>query len=165
MDAKEREIQPLDATDARRFLGAAKGTRLEALYTVAFNLGLRRGELLGLRWSDVDLENSSLRATQAVQRVGGKLPAAETKTESSRRTLTLPASVVTALRSHRARQFQERLVAGRAWQDCGLGSRAESGPPSSRGTCIAIWCESSNRPSTARPLLGHYTRCAQTCWP
>jgi integrase len=124
-----REIQPLDAADARRFLDTAKGTRLEALYTVALNLGLRRGELLGLRWSDIDLENSSLRVLQAVQRVGGKLAAAETKTVSSRRTLTLPLSVVATLRSHRARQLQERLIAGSAWQESGLVFTSRVGTP------------------------------------
>ncbi|MGH8903791.1 MAG: tyrosine-type recombinase/integrase [Egibacteraceae bacterium] len=49
------EIEPLSAEEARRLLEAAKGDRLEALYVVALTTGLRRGELLGLRWSDVDL--------------------------------------------------------------------------------------------------------------
>ena len=73
------EIRPLTAEEARRFLDAAKGERFEALYTLALFSGLRRGEILGLRWSDVDLEARALRVNQAIQRVGGKLRAAETQ--------------------------------------------------------------------------------------
>jgi integrase len=75
-----REIRPRDAAEARRLLDAAKGTRFEAAYMIALNLGPRRGEVLGLRWQDVDLESSTLRVTQALQRAGGKLQATETKT-------------------------------------------------------------------------------------
>ena len=114
------EFRSLTALEARRLLDAAKGTRLEALYTVALCEGLRRGELLGLRWQDIDLDNAHLRVMQAVQRVEGKLKAAETKTERSRRTLALPPSVVASLRRHHARQLQERLSAGPRWQDSGL---------------------------------------------
>ncbi len=65
-------IQPLSAADARRFLAAVKGHRLEALYSVALALGFRRGEALGLEWSAVDLERAVLSVTQTVQRVTGK---------------------------------------------------------------------------------------------
>lgn len=123
------EIQPLDAADARRFLDAAKGTRLEALYMVALTLGLRRGELLGLRWQDLALDRGTLRVNQAVQRVEGKLRTAETKTDTSRRTLSLPASVVAALRAHRTRQLEERLLAGADWRDSGLVFTSRVGTP------------------------------------
>jgi integrase len=114
------EIRPLQALEARRFLDAARGSRLEALYNVAVSLGLRRGELLWLRWQDLDLDRAKLRVMQAVQRIGGKLQAAETKTERARRTLALPPSVVASLRRHRIRQLQERLIAGLGWEDSGL---------------------------------------------
>ncbi len=63
---------------------------MEALYTLALNLGLRRGEILGLRWEDVDLDDAILRISQSLQRVEGKLRAAGTKTDRSRRTLAMP---------------------------------------------------------------------------
>jgi integrase len=123
------EIRPLTAEEARRFLQAAKGERFEALYTLALFSGLRRGEILGLRWSDVDLDARALRVNQAIQRVGGKLRAAETKTERSRRTIALPASVIAVLRAHRVRQLQERLIAGSLWQDSGLVFTSRIGTP------------------------------------
>jgi len=114
------EIQPLDDTEARGFLAAAKGTRFEALYVIALYLGMRRGEILGLRWQVLDLDRGTLLVNQAIQRVTGKLRAAEPKTKKSRRTLTLPASVVDSLRAHRTRQIEQRLQAGPSWQDLGL---------------------------------------------
>jgi integrase len=122
-------IRPLDDAEARRLLDAAKGTRFEAAYVIALNLGLRRGELLGLRWQDVNLDTATLRVNQAVQRVDGKLQAAETKTDSSRRNLSLPQSVVAALRAHRIRQLQERLLAGITRQDSGLVFTSHRGTP------------------------------------
>src|SRR5712692_11834776 len=62
------EIQPFTPDDARKFLAAAKGHRLEALYSVALTLGLRQGEALGLRWQDVDLPLGYLRVTKQLQR-------------------------------------------------------------------------------------------------
>jgi integrase len=123
------EIRPLEALQARRLLDAANKTRLEALYALALNLGLRRGEVLGLRWQDVDLDKARRRVMQAVQRVEGKLQAAETKTERSRRTLSLPPSVVASLRRHRIRQLQERLGAGTRWCDSGLVFTTGIGTP------------------------------------
>lgn len=123
------EIRPFGPYEARLFLEIAKGERFEALYVLALFSGLRRGEILGLRWSDVDLEKRSLRVNQALQRVGGELRAAETKTERSRRTLALPASLVTVLRAHRVRQLQERLAAGSSWRDSGLVFTSRIGTP------------------------------------
>src|SRR5262249_29851884 len=71
------EIRPLDPAQARRLLDAAKGTRLESAYVVALNLGLRRGEVLGLRWEDVDFDRGTLTVARSVQRVGGRLQASE----------------------------------------------------------------------------------------
>jgi len=124
-----REIKPLDATEARAVLDAAKGTRFEAAYTIALNLGLRRGEILGLRWQDIDFDRNTLRVAQALRRVDGKLQATETKTGRSRRTLSLPQSVVAALRTRRACQSREGLVAGNVWQDSELVFTTRKGTP------------------------------------
>lgn len=100
---------------AATFLAAARGDRLEALYLVTATLGLRLGEVLGLRWSDLDLEAGTLRVEQTVQRVGGRLIFKEPKTRKSRRKLTMPATVAQSLRAHRDRQRWEADRAG--WVD------------------------------------------------
>jgi integrase len=81
---------------------------------------MRQGELLGLRWADVDLDAARLHVSVAWQRRGeeqGGYALAEPKTASSRRQITLAPVAVDALRHHRARQLEERLGAGPAWQD------------------------------------------------
>lgn len=130
------EVKPLDPAQARKFLDAAKGERLEALYSVALSIGLREGEALGLRWSDVDLDKRQLSIRQSLQRVGGKrfgrpgkLQFVEPKTERSRRTLHMPDAIVRALPAHRVRQLQERLIAGSRWKENGLVFTTTIGTP------------------------------------
>lgn len=110
-------ITPLSVDHARALLAEAGNDRLRALYLVAVLTGLRQGEALGLRWCDVDLEARQLHVRNALQRVDGKLVLVEPKTERSRRLLALPDVVVAALREHRRRQLEERLVAGSSWVD------------------------------------------------
>lgn len=112
----EREIRPLSRADARAILGAVRGDRLEALFTVALALGLRQGEALGLRWQDVNLDGGTITVQRSLQRVGGEWLFLEPKTIRSRRTVPLPGPVTAAVREHRARQLQERLRLGPAWQ-------------------------------------------------
>ena len=118
--AVRTERRPLTPTQARALLTAAEGDRLEALYRVGLALGLRLGEALGLSWADVDLDAGTLRVRFALQRIGGTLTLKEPKTEKSRRSLTMPASLVAALRAHRVRQLEERLAAGPRWHESGL---------------------------------------------
>jgi len=107
------DIHPLDDDQARRFVAVARGARLEALFILAIYTGMRRGELLGVRWSDINLDKGALRVAQQLQRIRGQLVFSEPKSKKSRRTITLSASVVAALRAHRARQLEERLRAGK----------------------------------------------------
>jgi integrase len=123
------ETTPFSPLQARRFVDAIRGDRLEALYQIALTLGLRQGEVLGLRWEDVDLERRTLRIAVALQSVGGTLQLVTPKTSRSRRTLPLPAAVVAALHVHRAHQLEERLVAGSAWQEHGLVFTTQGGTP------------------------------------
>ncbi|WP_169951414.1 site-specific integrase [Microbispora sp. H11081] len=80
--------------------------------------GLRRGEALGLRWDDVDLDNGVLRVRQALQRQKGEgLKLVPLKTQRSRRTIRLPENLVKVLKEHRAEQAAECLAAGTAWNN------------------------------------------------
>jgi integrase len=123
------EVQPLSPDQTRTLLEAIKGDRLEALYTVALAMGLRQGEALGLRWQDVDLETGRLSVRMALQRVEGTFQLVELKTDRSRRTLTLPGVALHALRAHRTRQLEERLIAGEQWQEYGLVFATMQGKP------------------------------------
>jgi integrase len=117
---EQQEIQPFTRVDAQRFLQAIKGDRLEALYSVALTMGLRQGEALGLRWRDVDLDMGYIRLTRQLQRVNHKYELVELKTARSRRTLAVPAAIVSGLHEHNARQEAERDAAGRRWHDTDL---------------------------------------------
>src|SRR5262245_34721814 len=79
---------------------------------VAVTTGMRRGELLGLRWSDIDLKAARLTVNQSLERLQGKTVFKSPKTKTSRRTITLPALTVEALTKHRAAQAEERLRLG-----------------------------------------------------
>ena len=82
-----KEMHPLSASEARKLLEAARGHRLEALYVLAVHTGMRRGELLGLKWSDVDLENATVRVRRTLTHTdnGCRLALGEPKTKKSRR--------------------------------------------------------------------------------
>ncbi len=110
--ATRYEIRPFTTDEARRFLAAIKGDRLEALYSVALTMGLRQGEALGLRWQDIDLDMGYIRVSKQLQRLDGKLQLVDLKTDRSRRTLVIPASIVDGLRQHKVRQAEERAATG-----------------------------------------------------
>jgi integrase len=115
---------------ARAFLASIRAHRLYALFAVAIALGLRKGEILGLSWSDVELEAGRLHVRRTLQRVRGDKGArvfAEPKSERSRRTIELPQVIVDALKAHRVRQLEERLAAGGEWRDSGLVFAGASG--------------------------------------
>lgn len=95
---------PLSLEQARALLDAVRGDRYEALYRITLSLGLRRGEVLGLRIVDVDLKRRELRINGALQRVRGKLVRTTPKTRTSVRTLSLPEAVYQSLREHLQRQ-------------------------------------------------------------
>lgn len=102
------EVRAVSIDDARLILGAVKGDRLEALFTVALTLGLRSGECLGLRWADIDLDGKTLAVQRGLQRVRGEWLFADPKTARSKRTIPLPEGVAASLRQHRSRQLQEK---------------------------------------------------------
>ena len=117
----ESEAQALTVEQARQVLEAARGHRLEVLLVVAVVMGLRRGELIGLQWRDIDLEKGLLQVCRTVVRVPGHgLVVSEPKTASGRRTIKLPAFVIDVLKRHRTEQAEKRLAAGPAWHEQGI---------------------------------------------
>lgn len=108
----------LDLDEARRLLNAVEGHPLEALVTVALCLGLRKGEILALKWSNVDLVIGTLTVSATLsRRTGHGLVETEPKTERSRRTVPLPEVCIRVLKEHRLSQLETRLAAGDAWAD------------------------------------------------
>jgi len=126
--AKARpQLAPLSAEDARAFLAATSDDRFGPLYALAIATGLRQGELLALRWADVDLDAATLAVNHTLTR--GSRVLAEPKTERARRTLRLGSEAVLALREQRRRQLEERLAAGRRWHDGGFIFTTPAGDP------------------------------------
>lgn len=170
----------LSTVQARALLTAARDERLEALYVLAVYLGLRRGEVLGLRWADVDLDEARLQVVQTLQRVDGALRFLPPKSWHSRRSVPLPVPCVEALRQHRGAQGRERLAAGAEWSDTGLvftttfGTpiepdnlrrswdriRSATGDPPARfhdlrHTCVSLLLDAGVPPHVVREIIGH----------
>ncbi len=107
-------MRALTPDQVRQVLTAAEGDPLEALYVLAIVTGMRQGELLALRWQDVDLQRGTLQVVATLEERAGQSPRlAETKTRRSRRQVTLSATAVHALgRHHSARRAQSALLPG-----------------------------------------------------
>jgi integrase len=116
---RRREITPLTPEQARRLIETSVEDRYRALWITALGTGLRQGELLALRWEDVDLTAGRLWVRHTLANVDGTLTLLEPKTDRSRRLVVLPAPVCVALRAHRTRQKMDRVVAGSHWVDSG----------------------------------------------
>ena len=124
----KKEIHPLTPKEARTLLEAAKGERFEALYVLAVTAGLRRGELLGLRWTDVDLERGYVQVRQQLIRTRGGLTFTSPKGGKSR-SVRLTTTAVKALQSHRERQLEEKLRLAGLWNESGLVFTTGIGTP------------------------------------
>jgi integrase len=130
----KKELQVLDVEQAQQFLQAAKSDPLEALYVVALTTGMREGELLALKWKDIDFQQGAIQVKRTIARVRGQgFKVLEPKTPKSRRSVSLAPMALEALKHHRIRQHQQRLIAGPAWEEhdwvfCNsLGKPMESG--------------------------------------
>ncbi|MFB7556070.1 tyrosine-type recombinase/integrase [Streptomyces brevispora] len=127
---RPRRFQPLTAAEARRLLEAARKDRLHALYELALRTGLRKGELLGLHWEDLDLGSGTASIRRSLQRTRtGGLTVLPTKTRASERRIALPTECVHSLRGHQERQEGERNTAGVAWRESGLVFTTPTGGP------------------------------------
>jgi integrase len=179
------EMRPLSETEARAFLDAAgrSGDRFEPLYVMAITTGLRRGELLGLRWDDADLERGTLRVARSLVREGGSHKLGETKTRRGRRQVNLTPRAVAALKAHRKRQLEERVKLAGLYEDRGLIFATNVGTPLNpedvvkrsfkpllkraglpeirfhdlRHTCATLLMGRGVHPKLVQELLGHAT--------
>ena len=174
------ESKALNPNQVKALLETASESRLEALYMVAIYTGLRRGELLGLKWTDADLNAGTLSVRRSLDVDGTfKTP----KNRAAKRTLKLTPRAVDALKTHKMRQNAERLQAGSRWQDHNLVFPNTLGNPMNAGnlyrrefqprlekaglagegftihslrhTFATTLAEKGVHPSTAQKMLGH----------
>jgi integrase len=127
---RPRRFKPFTASEARQFLHAASDDRLYALYELALRTGLRKGELLGLHWDDLDLGGGTASIHRSLQRTPtGGLTILQTKTRASERRIALPTECINSLKAHQEQQQEERGTAGTGWTDNGLIFTTPNGKP------------------------------------
>jgi integrase len=123
------EIKSLTPAQVTTLLKAAEGHRLYPIYALAVALGMRQGEILALRWQDVDLDGATLTVAHTLQQLNRNAAILlEPKTKAGIRRITMPAMIVTILRQHRVRQLEERLQA-KDWEDNGYIFTSPAGKP------------------------------------
>ena len=142
--SQPRKISPMTLAQVRHLLSVAKQDRLFPVVFLALGTDMRRGELLALRWQDVNLDTGVLHVRQAFALVWmhnpdkaarkTRLLLQEPKTEHSRRAIPIPESIIDEMRHHKARQAQGKLLMGQAYQDDGLVFAEPDGRPIFPGT-------------------------------
>jgi integrase len=126
---QRQPIVPWTADEARSFLTAARDDPLYPAFVLLLLYGLRRGEVLGLRWTDVDLDSAQLRIRQQIGRVSGELRIGPVKTNAGRRDLHLLPLAADMFDIRHDAQAADRQELGRAWQDYGLIFTTRTGRP------------------------------------
>ena len=119
---KSDSVQTWDATTLRTFLSQSRdaGDRLHALWVLLATTGMRRGEAIGIRWKDVDLDKGRLSVVQTITQTRSKVTIGEPKTSRGRRSISLDGATVGVLRDHRKAMLEERLLVGPDFADEGL---------------------------------------------
>jgi len=127
---ERKEAVAWDAVTIRRFMDAAEGSRHRDAYSLAALTGMRRSELAGLRWPDIDLKSARLRVVRTRQRIYGHgVVEGQPKTHRSRRSVALSPSAVSVLESMKTRQIEMRLKAGPAWKQTDYVFTTDNGVP------------------------------------
>lgn len=152
------ETRALSATEGKTLLRSTKDDRLFAALVLLLLLGLRRSEVLGLRWQDVDLDAGHLRVRQGLHWLGGKIQYLPPKTRRSRRTVPLPTLCVDALRDHRKRQDEERRHSLHPWPKSDLVFVTVVGTPvdpNNFSRTFQRWCREAKVPAVRLHDLRH----------
>jgi integrase len=123
------EGRTLTREQAQQLLETLKEHRHESLYLLMLSTGMRRGEALGLRWEDLNLENGVVRIKRNLKREGGRIVTADTKTLKSRRAVNVPSPVLEALQKNRDLQEMERAELGETWVESGFIFTTSIGTP------------------------------------
>jgi integrase len=121
------DMQTWSAAELRAFLEHVAGDRLYAAWLLAASTGMRRGEILGLRWADVDLDRARVSVRQTLVVANYRVVVSQPKTNRGRRSIALDPRTVAALRAWRTAQVAERLAWGPSWTDSGLVFTREDG--------------------------------------
>jgi integrase len=176
-----KEMRPLSAQEVRKLLEAAGDDSLEALWVLAVHTGMRQGELLALKWTDVDFEAGKVSVRRTLTRESGHFKLAEPKTKKSRRTIKLTSAAAEALRKHLSHQMQDIDRLGDLYRDRGLVFTSSSGAPLNpsnirnrnlrrlllkaelpeirfhdlRHTCATLLLSKNVHPKIVQEMLGH----------
>lgn len=137
---KTIEMAALDENQVASLLEAFEGSRLYIPVLIAVTTGMRRGEVLALKWQNIDLKNSRLFVRASLEQTKGNLRFKEPKTKKSKRTVILPAFTLETLRAHRKTQAETRLKLGKDYHDNDLVCPRADGspwPPDSLSTLFA----------------------------
>ena len=176
----QREIKPFNLDHARIFIQVIKGDRLESLCTLGIAVGLRQAEILGLSWSDIDLQERQITIRTTLQRIEGEYRFLEPKSARSRRTLVLPEIAIDALNRHRGQQLGAKLKAGERCHSSDLVVTSRNGTPINRHnltrdyksllkraglpelrfhdlrhTAASLFCAQNVQPRDLMEILGH----------
>jgi integrase len=157
---RDRTYQRLGWTidEARTFLASVADHRLGAMFHLALVTGLRRGELLGLRWVDVDFDDRSIRVVQQLAVEGNRPIFKQLKTESSERVVTFGSGTVEVLNRHRKRQDEEAVAAAEIWEDTELVFTTQLGgwlDPQNTGRLMDGLCAAAGVPRITPKGLRH----------
>lgn len=143
------DMRALDEKETAQLFRMIEGTGLYVPVLLAVTTGMRRGEILGLRWQDVNLETGSATVVQSLEQTREGLRFKSPKTDRSRRAIALPMYTVEVLRAYKAEQAKQRLALGPAYQDHGLVCARADGsptPPDTLSTNFASFIRRSKLP-------------------
>jgi len=154
---ERQEIEALDPAESAALLTAARSTRMFPVILVALGTGLRRGEVLGLRWSDIDLGKRTLTVAQSLEQTKTGLRFKAPKTRRSRRTIALPPAIAEELHAHRAQQAAERLALGMGRDPAGLVFTRIDGDPIQPDSVTKMFARIAER-AKIRPISFHGLR-------